>query len=145
MSERCEFPSGVAALRLVQGEPGGLTSSIDWTLRRSTLLLAGMYLAGERERLLKKALVGSLAVEAVVIADVAIRQHSTVTSARAVLAGNPLAIAATYLGRSTAVAAGLYLAGERRNVWRNAFAGCALIEATVLGWAAQCRQGKPLT
>lgn len=133
-----EFPTGRHAQALLRGEASGLVGSIAWTASRSALLALGMYLAGERKNVVKKAVVGSLAVEAMVIASVA--AVGDVPSARAALSEDPLMILATYLARSSIVAGSLYLAGERDNLWRNSLAGCAVIEVAVLRWAKQQRE-----
>jgi hypothetical protein len=137
----CKFPSGEGALALLQGRPGGLVASAWWTAQRAALLAAGIYALGERERVWKKALIGSLVVEAVVIASVAAGGKALVPSAAAALNGGPVAILGTYLARSALVAGGLYAAGERKNAIRNGLAGCAAIELVVLAWAKRCKNG----
>lgn len=138
--DKCAFPSGEHAKALIEGKPGGLAGSIEWSLRRSMLLALGMYAAGERNQVVKKAVIGSVGVEAMVIACVLAYGKAEPPSATAALDGDVLKILATYLVRSSVVAGSLYLAGEKDNVWRNAFAGCAAIETVVLYWAAQCRK-----
>lgn len=140
LNDKCAFPSGEYAKALLNGEPGGLAGSIEWSVSRAVLLSLGMALAGERTRVVKKAIAGSLGVEAVVIASVLGCGEAQVPSAAAALDGNLLHVLITYLARSSVVAGSLYLAGEREHVWRNALAGCAVIEFVVLRWAAQCRQ-----
>jgi len=133
----CDFPTGRHAAALLQGKAEGVVGSAAWTASRAGLLALGMYLAGERESLLKKSIVGSVCVEAVVIGSVLLT--GDVPSARAAVSANPLAIAATYLARSAAIAGSLHLAGEREHIWRNALAGAAVVELTVLAWAHRCR------
>ena len=140
LTDKCVFPSGEHAKALLNGEPGGLAGSVEWSLRRAALIGIGMSLAGERDRVVKKAIIGSLGVEAMVIACVIGFGEAEVPSAKAALDGNPLQILMTYLIRSSVVAGSLYLAGERDNLWRNSLAGCAAIEAVVLYWASQCRK-----
>ena len=139
LTDKCVFPSGEHAKALLRGEPGGLRGSVEWSLRRAALIAGCMYLAGERDKVLKKALIGSLGVEAMVLACVAAFGEAEVPSATAAIKGEPLGILFTYLVRSSVVASSLYLAGERDNLWRNSLAGCAAIEAVVLAWAKQCR------
>lgn len=139
LNDKCKFPSGEHAKALIHGEKGGLSGSLAWSARRAALIAAGMYLAGERNNVVKKAIVGSLGVEAMVIACVVAFGEAEVPSAKAALDGDPLQVLATYLIRSSVVAGSLYLAGERDNLWRNSLAGCAAIEAVVLYWAKQCR------
>lgn len=133
----CEFPTGTHAHSLLQGDPKGLVGSLSWSASRAGLMALGMYLAGERKALLKKAIVGSLGVEAVVLGSVALT--GDVPSAKAALHGGILPVAGTYLARSAAIYASLRLAGQRDHAWRNALAGAAVIELTVLAWAKRCR------
>jgi len=69
------------------------------------------------------------------------------TSAARLIAGDasalPLAVLHTAL-RAALVGSGLYLAGERANVVRNAVAGSLAIESFVLAWAAWKRLTLPL-
>ena len=135
-----KFPSAAAAEDCLTGVPGGCVRSAGWVLQRSLLLGAGMYLAGERTHLLPKVLVSSLAVQAVVMTDTALRSpeaRGQVLSSLAALSGSPVAILATWLGRATIVWAGLRAAGYQQHAWRNALAGTAAIEAVVLAWAAK--------
>lgn len=56
------------------------------------------------------------------------------------LAGKPGAafqVAGTMLGRALLIGAGLYIAGERKNLERNALAGAVAIEVFVLAFSAQ--------
>lgn len=142
-ADKCLFPSGQHAKEMLHGEQGGVSGSLAWSAWRAGLLALGMYLGGERKGLLKKAAVGSLGVEALVVACVAASDNPTLPSAQAAMAGDPLAILATYLTRSSVVAASLYLSGQREHVWRNALAGAAAVEASVLVWASHCRDSQP--
>lgn len=58
-----QLPSETAAKALIRGEPGALGSVLYWTLWRAGVIGAGLYVAGERERLVRNALAGALAVE----------------------------------------------------------------------------------
>lgn len=136
------FPSAQAATECLEGVPGGCVRSLGWTLKRTALLATGMYLAGERRDLWKKVRAGSLAVQAIVMVDTALRppeKRGQVLSSLAALDGSPLAILATWVGRSAIVWAGLQMAGQKRHAWRNAFAGTAAIEVAVLMWAKENR------
>lgn len=58
------------------------------------------------------------------------------------LAGKPGAlfqVVGTTLGRACLIGAGLYVAGERRNLERNALAGALAIEAFVVAFTASKR------
>ena len=137
-----DFPSAQAAADCLAGVQGGCVRSAGWTLKRTALLATGMYLAGERHDLWKKVRAGSLAVQAIVMVDTALRspeKRGQVLSSLAALSGSPLAIVATWLGRSAIVWAGLQLAGQKRHAWRNALAGTAAIEVAVLLWAKENR------
>lgn len=61
------LPSAVAAESFLQGKPGGLLAVLESVVWRSAIIGAGMYVAGGRERLLRNAVAGSLAVEVFVL------------------------------------------------------------------------------
>lgn len=61
------IPSANSALRLMQGESGALLYiGRDWLIR-GAIIGTGLYLAGEREGLIKKSLFASGAIELVVL------------------------------------------------------------------------------
>lgn len=132
------FPSAKAAADCFAGVPGGCADSVGFLFWRMALLGTGMALAGERRDLLKKTFAASMAVQTVVMVDTLMRppdQRGQVLSSLAALSGNPAAIVATWLGRAAMAWAGLQLAGQKENAWRNALAGTAAIEIVVLHWA----------
>ena len=61
------LPSVVAAEDFLRGKPGGLVSVVSSTAGRAGIIFAGLYLAGERKRLLRYALAGALAIELFVL------------------------------------------------------------------------------
>ena len=136
MTECVPFPSAVGARAALDGEPGALADLGGMVAMRAALLAAGMAAAGERQNLGRNALAGSLAVQAFVVSYTASRRPSacpTLPSAEAATQGfGPILV--TYLLRSSMVASGLFLAGERKNVVRNALAGTAAIELAVIAW-----------
>lgn len=135
-----DFPSALAAADCLQGVQGGCLRSLGWTIRRAALLTAGMYLAGERQDLWKKVRAGSLGVQAWLMIETALRERKgQVSSSLAALEGHPAGVLATWMGRSLLVWLSLQLTGQKRNAWRNAFAGTAAIEAAVLLWAKENR------
>lgn len=140
------FPSSISARKCIRGEGCGETAY--WILRRTALIATGMRLAGEKQDLVKKAFAGSLAVQTFVMAWTAAHMDDpepSLPSGDAAESGNIPAILVTYFTRSAMVASGLYLAGYRKNLARNALAGTAAIEATVLLWAFSKQQSsKPL-
>ena len=125
----------------MQRQREGCANSVGWTLKRALLLGLGMALFGERKRLVRKALAGSIAVQTFVMAWAATNPpgDASLPSGAAVLTNNAASILSTYLLRSAIVGTGLIIAGEKRNLVRNAFAGTAAIEASVLVWAAGYR------
>lgn len=132
------FPTSLAARQCINMDVEGCTSSIGWTITRALSVAAGMWLAGERDNLWGKAMAGSLAVETFVVAWSATHMNeatATLPSATAALSGDPTSILLTYLARSSMVYAGLNLAGYKRHSIRNALAGVAMIELSVLAWA----------
>lgn len=130
------FPSSVSARACItQGDCG---DTLYWILRRTLLISTGLRFAGEKEHLFKKSLYGSLAVQGFVMAWTAAhldQPEATLPSGEAALNGNPAEIAGTYITRAFIVGTGLYAAGERKHLIRNALAGTAAIEIMVLLWA----------
>lgn len=63
----CPLPSANSALAFVRGEKGSTLSVIGHTLGRSVLIGAGLAVAGEREHLVRKAVVSSMAIESFVL------------------------------------------------------------------------------
>lgn len=60
-------PSTYAAYAAVTGEPGGWTRAAGTMLLRSSIIGAGLYLSGQRQRVLRSALFSSAAVEVAVL------------------------------------------------------------------------------
>lgn len=130
------FPSSVSARKCLRGEGCGEVAY--WIARRTLLINSGLRLAGERKNTLKKSLYASLAVQTFVMAWTAThldQPEATLPSGDAALDGNPVEIAGTYITRAFIVGTGLYAAGERKHLIRNALAGTAAIEIMVLLWA----------
>ena len=61
------LPSQVAANKLLSGETGALADILFWSMARGFVIAGGLYLAGEREHLAKKAAYATLAIELYVI------------------------------------------------------------------------------
>lgn len=134
-----DFPSSVSARKCLRGEGCGEVAY--WIARRTLLINSGLRLAGEKQKTLRKAFAGSLAVQAFVMSWTATHmdeEKASLPSGETAVGGNTFEIVGTYLTRSVIVGAGLWLGGERKNLIRNALASSAMIQATVLLWA----QGK---
>lgn len=130
------FPSSVAARKCLKGE--GCADSVYWVLRRMLLINSGLRLAGEKEKLWKKSLYGSLAVQAFVTAWTAAHMDEPVASlpsGEVAVKGDLEGILGTYLVRSAIVGTGLWLSGDRKHILRNTLVSTAMIQATVLLWA----------
>lgn len=130
------FPSSVAARKCLKGE--GCADSVYWILRRMLLINSGLRLAGEKEKLWKKSLYGSLAVQAFVTAWTAAHMDEPVASlpsGEVAVKGDVMGILGTYLVRSAIVGTGLWLSGDRKHLMRNTLVSTAMIQATVLLWA----------
>jgi hypothetical protein len=141
------YPTADAAYRMLQGEFGGLFDSVSWTLWRAVLAGTGMYLSGEREDVVAKALIGSLTVEAFVIlwaATAAEEQARTLPSYKAALSGEPHRILLTCLVRAGIIYGGLRLFGRRKRAFRNALAGAAAIETSVMFLAYLAKSNEAL-
>ena len=61
------LPSVVAAEKLFNGESWGLLAVLASTVGRAGVIGAGLFLAGEREHLLRNACAGALAIETFVL------------------------------------------------------------------------------
>jgi hypothetical protein len=130
------FPSSVAARKCLNGE--GCGDTVYWVLRRMLLINSGLRLAGEKEKLWKKSLYGSLAVQAFVTAWTAAHLDEPVASlpsGEVAVSGDAVGILGTYLTRSAIVGTGLWLSGDRKHLLRNTLISTAMIQATVLLWA----------
>lgn len=74
------LPSGTSAASLVAGDWGALPLAVLHTALRAGLVGAGLYAAGERAAVVKKAVAGSLAIEAFVLAWAAWRRRAAPTT-----------------------------------------------------------------
>ena len=133
------LPSGRLAQQALKGDSGAWLDSGAWTLRRAAIMWLGMRLAGERQDTVKKALIGSLGVQAMVFGYVALSKDPTLPSGEAAVEADFISIVTTYMARSAVIALALHAAGYDDKLWRNALASAAAIEASVLVWAAQKR------
>jgi hypothetical protein len=134
-----DFPSSVSARKCLRGE--GCGEGLYWVARRTLLINSGLRLAGEKQKTLRKAFAGSLAVQAFVMSWTATHmdeEKASLPSGETALGGNTFEIVGTYLTRSVIVGTGLWLGGDRKNLIRNALVSTAMIQAAVLLWA----QGK---
>jgi len=61
------LPSATSALALVNGEPGALPMVIAHTTLRATIIGFGLLVSGQRQGVVRNALVASLAIEAFVL------------------------------------------------------------------------------
>ena len=110
-------------------------NAVLWTIGRTAELYAGMMLAGEKDKVLQRAVAGSLAVQAFVSSWMFLTRNNPdikLPSVKAVQERDYFGMFATFVLRSTLVAGGMYAAGFRDNIIRNSLAGGAVIEATVI-------------
>jgi hypothetical protein len=136
-----DFPSSVAARKCLRGE--GCADTVYWVLRRTLLVNSGLRLAGEKKDLWKKSLYGALAVQGFVMAWTATHMdepQASLPSGETALDGSLFEIAGTYLTRSLIVGTGLWLGGDRKHLVRNTLVSTAMIQATVMMWAAEQKQ-----
>lgn len=141
------LPTADSAYRMLQGEFGGLVDSAAWTLWRAVLAGTGMYVSGEREDVVTKAVIGSLAVEAFVVvwAATAVEERArTLPSYEAALSGEAHRILLTYFARAGLIYGGLRLCGRRKRAFRNALAGAAAIETSVMLRARRVKEAAAL-
>ncbi len=61
------LPSQNSAMALVNGEPGAIPMVLAHTALRAGIIGAGLYVAGQRGRIIRTALVSSLAIETFVL------------------------------------------------------------------------------
>lgn len=116
---------------------GDLGTALLWSAGRTLELWAGMKMAGEEDRTFARAVAGSLAVQAVISGWMFYaknRPDVKLPSIEAVQRRDLFGMVATYVLRSTIVGVGMVLAGFRDNVVRNALAGGAVIEASVIAF-----------
>lgn len=67
------LPSVVAAEQFWRGEEGGAFKLVTSTALRAVLIAAGLYVAGERKRLVRYSVAGALAIEAFVLTAVKVQ------------------------------------------------------------------------
>lgn len=116
---------------------GDLKTAFLWTAGRTLELWAGMRMAGEEHKVFERALAGSVAVQAVITGWMLYaknRPDVKLPSIEAIQRRDLFGLAATYVLRSTIVGIGMVIAGFRDNVIRNALAGGAVIEASVIAF-----------
>lgn len=132
-----DFPASISARKCLLGE--GCGDTVYWVLRRTLLVNAALRLAGEKEDRWKKSLYASLAVQAGVFGWAAthLDEPQIMPSAATALGGDAFDIAGTYLTRSIIVGTGLWLAGDQKHLVRNTLISTALMQLSVLMWAAQ--------
>lgn len=71
LGQCASLPSSTAAADLLHGNPGGLAGVVLSTAGRAALIGAGLYVAGEREHLVRNAVAGALAIEVFVLTWIA--------------------------------------------------------------------------
>ena len=62
-----QLPSAIHTHQLITGQPGGISGVLYDMLERGGLIAMGLFLAGEREELVKKSLITSAVIETAVI------------------------------------------------------------------------------
>ena len=146
------LPSFQASLDFFKGNASSIGNLAFVTLGRSVEIAAGIAATGNWSKdSWKHALGGSLAVQGFILAYALASKHDanarlpSEDSARAIIDGKPGAIQTAtihWLGRSLFVGLGMYAAGSREKVTRQALAGGAAIEASVLLWVLYQKQNK---
>jgi hypothetical protein len=61
------LPSAASAMALVNGEPGALPTVVAHTAMRAGIISVGLLISGQRQNVVRTALVSSLAIEAFVL------------------------------------------------------------------------------
>ena len=137
------LPSEESAKKFVSGERGGLLDLALHYVGRSAIIGTGLFLAGARGAdVVKYAAVSAGAIEAVILAEVLLRDEVLPTGDNAtdVVRGKPGAIPgalAMSLVRGLIIGAGLALFGVRGSeLVKYSLAGSAAVEAFVLSYAA---------
>ena len=128
------FPTALAARKCLTGDCG---EAIFCTAKRAAMLALWMYIFGEKKDIPKRAIAGSLAIQAFVMGWTFFTCNdakATLPSVDAVESNNIAGIVGTYFLRSGMVYGGMYLAGIRTNLLRNALAGTGMVEASILVW-----------
>lgn len=144
-----QLPSMAASADFLKGNTSKLVDIALVTAVRAVEIAAGMYVVGgfdNREAPpWRRAAGGSLAVQTFILAYAMYSQGDrgadvpSSKSAQALINGEEGAYRTVFLhwlGRSAIVGAGMYLAGGRTDVVKQAMAGAAVIELTLFSWAA---------
>lgn len=112
-----------------------LRTAFLWTAGRTLELWIAMKIAGQEDRLLERSLVGSLSVQAFVSGWMWFSEKNNgvkLPSEIAVEKMDPMGILATATARAVIIGAGMYVAGFRNGVVRDAIAGSVAIETVVI-------------
>lgn len=112
-----------------------LKTAFLWTAGRTLELWIAMKIAGQEDRLLERSLVGSLSVQAFVSGWMWFSEKNNgvkLPSEVAVEKMDPIGMLATATARAVIIGGGMYVAGFRNGVVRDALAGSAMIEAVVI-------------
>jgi len=72
------LPSATSALALVNGVPGALLTVVAHTTLRAGIIGLGLWLSGENQRVVRRAFVSSLSIEAFVLAWAAYQKSKQV-------------------------------------------------------------------
>jgi len=106
-----------------------------WTAGRTLELWLAMKIAGQEDRLWERSLAGSLSVQAFVSGWMYLSEKNNgvkLPSETAVEKMDPIGMLATATARAIIIGGGMYVAGFRDGVVRDAIAGSAVIEAVVI-------------
>lgn len=148
-----QLPSMESTVDFLKGNTSKIFDVAYVTLVRTLEIAAGMYLVGGfRDKEVnpwRRAIGGSLAVQAFVIAYAIYSQGNrsvdlpSSKSAQSVVNGEQGSFQTAtlhWLGRAVIVGSGMYLAGGRNHLAKQALAGAAVLEATLLLWAMKNKQ-----
>ncbi len=139
-----QIPTALVGARFLSGDTSQAVPALCWFVGRAAEIAGGIYLSGNWKggKSVKAALYGSAAVQAFLFAWVAMNKEQDVPSgdsARELLDGQKgavLKVAGHWLARSTMISAGLYAAGERKQVFKQGLFAGGVIEASILAYLA---------
>lgn len=77
LGQCASLPSSSAAADFLAGRDGGLLGVVASTAGRAALIGTGLYIAGERDRLVRNAIAGALAIEVFVLTWIATHQEES--------------------------------------------------------------------
>jgi len=109
-------------------------STVLWGIGRTVAMWSAMKISGQNDQTWKRAIAGAISVQAFVSGWMLISKQTgaKLPSDVAVEGKDPIAMIATTTARAVIIGGGMYVAGFRKGVVKDALVGALIIEAGVI-------------